>query len=127
MKLTEAEWQIMNALWQGFPVTARQLAARLPKDVTWAYTTIKTLLARLVEKHAVQETKQGNTSLYEPLISQAKARKSALRSLVDLAFDGALGPLMHFLVEDQNLSEKQRKELIELLQSNDKPLKGGSL
>lgn len=127
MKLTEAEWQIMNALWQGFPVTARQLAGRLPKDVTWAYTTIKTLLTRLVEKRAVQETKQGNTSFYEPLVSQAKARKSALRSLVDVAFDGAIGPLMHFLVEDQNLSDKQRKELIELLQSNDKPLKGGSL
>ena len=66
MKLTETEWQIMNVLWERYPTTARGIAERLPAEVEWAYTTIKTLLARLVEKGALKENKKGNTSLYEP-------------------------------------------------------------
>ena len=75
------------------------------------------MLSRLVEKEAVSEQKQSNMSVYEPLISQRKARLSAFRQLLDQSFDGAMGPLMHFLLEEQKLNSKQRKELIEILQN----------
>jgi len=115
MKLTQAEWQIMNALWEKHPATARDIMSRLPKDVKWAYTTLKTMLSRLVEKEAVSEQKQSNTSVYEPLVSQRKARLSAFRLLLDQSFDGAMGPLMHFLLQEQKLNDRQKKELIEIL------------
>jgi predicted transcriptional regulator len=120
MKLTEAEWLIMNALWDKYPATARDIAKRLPEGVTWAYTTIKTMLARLVDKKAVSQSKKGNTSVYEPIVSREKARRSALRMLANQAFDGAFGPLMHFLIEEQNLTTKQRKELTDILIRNQK-------
>lgn len=115
MKLTKAEWQIMNALWAKHPATAREVMEGLPAGVHWAYTTIKTMLTRLVEKRAVSESKQGNASVYDPLVSQRKARLSAFRSLVDQAFDGAMGPLVHFLVEEEQLTAKQKEELAALL------------
>lgn len=118
MKLTDAEWQIMNALWQDSPATARQVAQRLPKDVRWAYTTIKTMLSRLVDKKAVKETKQGNVGLYEPLLTRSVAQRSALKTLVNQAFDGAFGPLMHFLVEDQKLTDKQKADLLKALRED---------
>ncbi len=31
MKLTEAQWQIGNALWQKHPATARNIMDRLPR------------------------------------------------------------------------------------------------
>jgi predicted transcriptional regulator len=124
MKLSHAEWQIMNALWDDHPATAREIAERLPPGTRWAYTTIKTMLARLVDKKAVSERKQGNTSIYEPALSRNKARRSALRTLADQAFDGAFGPLMHFLVEQQDLSPKQRAELVRALQQSRR--EGGS-
>jgi BlaI family penicillinase repressor len=117
MKLTQAEWQIMNALWEKHPATARDIMSRLPKDVKWAYTTLKTMLSRLVEKKAVSEQKQSNTSIYEPLVSQRKARLSAFRLLLDQSFDGAMGPLMHFMLQEEKLNDKQKKELIEILQN----------
>jgi BlaI family penicillinase repressor len=119
MKLTDAEWQIMNVLWERYPATARGIAERLPKEVEWAYTTIKTLLGRLVEKGAIKENKKGNTSLYEPLLSRQNARRSALKTLVNQAFDGAFGPLMHFLVEDQKLTTSQKNELLKAIQQSD--------
>lgn len=116
MKLTETEWQIMNSLWERHPATARGVAERLPDKIKWAYTTIRTLLARLAQKGAVREYKEGNTSLYEPLLTRDNARRSALKTLVNQAFDGAFGPMLHFLVNDKTLSPQQRKELTQALE-----------
>ena len=119
MKLTEAEWQIMNALWEQWPATARQIAGRLPDDVKWAYTTIKTMLTRLTDKNAVKETKRGNVGFYEPILTRPDARRNALKSLANQAFDGAFGPLMHFLLEDQKIPVKQKEELLRLLKEGE--------
>ena len=120
MKLTEAEWLIMKALWEGYPAKARQISERLPAGVKWAYTTIKTMLTRLADKGVVSESKQGNVSLYEPILTRQQARKTALSTVLNQAFDGAFGPLMHFLLEDQKLSAKQRRELIKILEKRAK-------
>ena len=120
MKLAETEWQIMNALWKHSPATAREIAENLPEEVSWAYTTIKTILSRLVAKEAVSERKRGNTSVYEPLVSRSKARRSALSSLLNQAFDGAVEPLLNFLAEDRELTKKQRKELARILDEESK-------
>ena len=124
MKLTEAEWQIMNALWEKWPATARQVADRLGDDVNWAYTTIKTMLTRLAEKKAVKETKKGYVGLYEPILTRQNAQRKALTSLVNQAFDGAFGPLMHFLLEDQKLSDTQKEELLKALKQTEGEQKG---
>ena len=118
MKLTEAEWQIMNVLWARYPATARGIAERLPQEVSWAYTTIKTLLSRLVEKGAVKESKKGNTSIYEPVLTRSNARRNAIKILANQAFDGAFGPLMHFLLEDQKLPTSQKQRLIQTLKED---------
>jgi predicted transcriptional regulator len=91
------------------------LSERLPDEVNWAYTTIKTMLTRLVAKKALSERKRANTSLYEPLVSREKARRSAVRSLLDQAFGGAVEPMLDFLADDRKLSGKQRRQLRELL------------
>lgn len=120
MRLTEPEWLIMKALWEDHPATAREVAERLPDEVAWAYTTLKTMLARLATKGAVAESKRGNTSVYEPLVSRRKARRSALSSLLNQAFDGAVAPMLHFLVNERKLSDRQRRELIRVLEEENK-------
>lgn len=119
MKLTEPEWQIMNLLWDKNPANARGIFERLPADINWAYTTVKTTLDRLVVKKAVRKKKQGNIGYYEPILTRKQARSTALKMVLNHAFDGAFGPMMHFLVEDEKLSPKQRKEIIQVLSSKD--------
>ena len=125
MKLTEAEWQIMNVLWERYPATARGISERLPQEVSWAYTTIKTLLTRLVGKGAVREGKKGNTSIYEPLLTRKNARRNAIKILANQAFDGAFGPLMHFMLENQKLTPAQKQELVQSLKEDAGRRKGG--
>jgi len=115
MNLTSAEWRVMNALWQDWPATAREIEARLSDEVDWAYTTLRSVLARLEEKGAVKEYKRSNVSFYEPILTRRKARMAALRSVVSEAFEGAFGPLVHFLVEEEALSEEERRKLMDAL------------
>ncbi len=126
MRLSNSEWQIMKALWEQSPATAREVSERLPEDNDWAYTTIKTMLTRLVGKKAVSERKRANTSVYEPLVSQNLARRSALASLIDSAFDGAVEPFLGFVANHSVLSDDQRKELLSALENEDHDAEEGS-
>lgn len=122
MRLSDSEWQLMHALWKKYPATAREVIEQIPGDVKWAYTTVKTMLNRLVTKKAVAERKRANTSVYEPLVSQNKAQRSALASLYDKVLAGTVEPLMHFLAEPKRISDKERKELIRMLQEMDQEM-----
>jgi BlaI family penicillinase repressor len=116
MKLSEAEWQVMKALWRCQPATVRELIQHLPPEVNWAYTTVKTMLTRLASKQVVSERKHKNTSVYEARISPEKARHSALRTFLNQAFDGTMEPLLHFLVKERKLSIRERRQLAQLLE-----------
>ncbi|MCA8951982.1 MAG: BlaI/MecI/CopY family transcriptional regulator [Planctomycetes bacterium] len=113
-KLTEAEWVVMRAVWAGAPATARDVLARADGP-DWAYTTVKTLLGRLVDKGALAVERRGNTSYYAPIWQPQQARRSALRSLLRSAFDGSFGGLVHHLATDEELSKREREQLAELL------------
>lgn len=115
MKISDAEWIVMNALWDGHPATAREILDRIGEETGWAYTTVKTMLDRLVEKDVVSVRRDGNVGRYRPRWSRARARKSAVRSLIDRAFDGAVGSFLHHLVAEEKLSPRDRARLSELL------------
>jgi len=115
VQLSEAEWKIMNRVWADHPATARAVLEAVEADTGWAYTTVKTMLTRLVEKGALKERKRRGTSEYEPLLTRGKARAAALRALLDRAFGGALGPMMSHLVDEEHLSKKERAELRRML------------
>jgi BlaI family penicillinase repressor len=120
MKLTEPEWIIMNVLWDRHPAKARGVVERLPSRVKWAYTTVKTMLDRLVDKQAVKKSKQGKIAYYEPILSRRQARRTALHTVLNQAFEGAFGPMMHFLAEDEDLTAGERKELGKILSRKSK-------
>jgi BlaI family penicillinase repressor len=125
MRLSEAEWQIMKALWRCQPATVRDLIEHLPPGVDWAYTTVKTMLTRLEGKKAVSERKAKNVSIYEALVSPQTARGSAWSSFMNQAFDGAMEPLLHFLVRERKLTKKQRRQLAQLLEEEEHKERGG--
>lgn len=115
MQLSEAEWRVMNVVWERHPVTVRDVLETLQGETGWAYSTVKTLLARLAGKRAVRVRKRANASVYEPRLSRDEARRSAVRTLLDRAFDGASGSLVHHLLDHHELSRKERAKIAALV------------
>lgn len=115
MKLSDAEWAVMGVVWRRGEASARDVLDETEAETGWAYTTVKTLLARLVEKGALSEHKRANTSIYGPLVTRKRARREALRSLLDRAFDGAFGSLVQHMIKDEKLPKRDRARLAEML------------
>lgn len=107
---SDSEWKVLNALWRGHPASTNELRERLSAE-GWAYTTLKTMLARMEEKGLVRARLRGPHSYYEPLLEQRDAQRSALRALIERVFEGATGPLLAQLMGDRSLSSAERKQL----------------
>ena len=119
MRISDAEWTVMQVAWNRAPVSVRDVWEDVRAETDWAYTTVKTILSRLVAKGALKMTKRGNTGWFEPRVTRTQARRSALKSLVDSAFEGAFGPLVQHLIAEEKLSKRDRRQLTEMLQELD--------
>ena len=56
IKISDAEWEIMKALWSNSTergMTLGEIVRALDENNMWSYTTIRTLLVRLITKGAV--------------------------------------------------------------------------
>ena len=113
--ILETEWAILDALWQAERATARQVTEALQDRRGWAYSTVKTLLDRMVEKNLVQARQVGNVWEYTPALPRQKAQRWAWRRLVDVAFGGATAPTLAFVAKETRLSRRERAELRALL------------
>jgi BlaI family penicillinase repressor len=107
---SDAEWKVLNALWRRHPASARELLGQLSAE-RWAYTTLKTMLDRMEEKGFVHAQRRGNVSWYEPLLERKRAQRAAVRELIARVFEGAAGPLLAHLVDDERLSAAERRRL----------------
>lgn len=112
--ITQAEWDILKALWDLGPTTAREVADHLHSSRQWAYSTVKTMLDRMVEKRLVTARQVGNVWEFTSAVAQEDVRKGAWHQFVDAAFGGALSPALEF-VAAQAISPKDRERLLNLL------------
>jgi BlaI family penicillinase repressor len=114
-EILETEWDIMEALWQAERATARQVTEALVERRGWAYSTVKTLLDRMVDKQLVQARQVGNVWEYTPALPRQRAQRWAWRRFVDMAFGGAVAPTLAFVAKETKLSKEERQELRSLL------------
>jgi BlaI family transcriptional regulator, penicillinase repressor len=113
--LTDVEWAIMGVVWQHAPCAAGTVQEALQETHGWAYSTLKTTMDRMVAKGLLATHAIRNLQLFVPRITRTEAKRVELRRLLSRAFDGALTPMIQFLVEDEGLSADELKHLRKLL------------
>lgn len=116
-ELFESEWAILQVVWECEPCAAPTVQEALQTSKGWAYTTVKTMMDRMVRKGLLQTERVRNLYLYRSAITRAQARRNELRKVARRAFDGALTPMMQFLIESEKLSEQDYQYLEHLIQN----------
>ena len=115
VELTEGEWEIMKVVWEKQPCTAGTVQEKLVKSRDWAYSTVKTTMDRMTEKGILTIERIRNLQLFRACISEVDAKRGEFRKMLKRAFDGALTPMMQFLIEHEGLSKEQASQLRKLV------------
>jgi BlaI family penicillinase repressor len=116
-ELTEGEWAIIQAVWDNEPCAAPTVQEALTKQKGWSYSTVKTMMDRMVDKGLLRTERIRNLILYSSAITRKQAQGSEIMKAVKRAFDGAITPMMQFLLESNNLSRRQLDELERMIKS----------
>ncbi|MDH4238026.1 MAG: BlaI/MecI/CopY family transcriptional regulator [Phycisphaerae bacterium] len=119
-ELTEAEWAIIQAVWDNEPCAAPMVQEELQARKDWHYSTVKTLMDRMVTKGLLTTERFRNLILYRSAITRVQAQKGEIMRAVKRAFDGALTPMMQFMLDEHKLSQKQLAELESLIKKKRK-------
>ena len=114
-ELTEAEWAIMKVVWENEPCAAGTVQEALAKSKDWAYSTVKTTMDRMANKGFLRIQKIRNVQLFSSAISKVDAKRGEFRKMRKRAFDGALTPMMQFLIEHEGLSRAESAQLRKLV------------
>ncbi|HLI86094.1 MAG TPA: BlaI/MecI/CopY family transcriptional regulator [Bryobacteraceae bacterium] len=91
------EMLCLRALWTLREGNVNQVRALVAQHRPLAYTTIMTVLERLVRKGKLKRRKAGRAFLYAPEASRDTLRRAAIRELVESLFDGSEEDLIRFL------------------------------
>lgn len=114
-RISDAEYAVMAVLWEHSPLTAQQVAERVPGERGWSVNTVKTLLARLIAKKTIGHEEDGRRYRYRPLVAQADYIAVESQRWMDRLFGGKLTPLVAHLVEREALSAQEIAEIEALL------------
>jgi len=98
--ITEAETEVMAALWRLGPLTPARLIEAVKARRAWGEPTIKTLLGRLMQKRAIRSVREDGRLLYHPLVTRDDHRAQEIQALVGRLFDGDAAQLKAFLDGD---------------------------
>ena len=113
--LTEAEWTVMECLWEKSPRTGRETVAWLEGKMGWSRSTTLTLLRRLEEKGAVAGDTEGSVKTFHPLIAREEVAVRETENLLERAYQGSLSLLVSAFTRKQSLPQKEIDELYAIL------------
>ena len=116
-RISGAEHEIMEVLWRDSPLTANEVAERVPSDKGWNIRTVKTLLSRLLIKGALVHEEDGRRYLYRPAVVREDYVSQESHRMLDRLFDGRITPLVAHLAERDALSDQDIAEIEALLKA----------
>lgn len=122
-EITEAELEIMQALWKnkrGNLTTIMEELSKKSKTEEKNKNTIKTLIHRLIQKGAIESQKVNNKEVeYIPKINEKKFITKESNSFLNKFFNGNTEKLLLNFVENKKVTKKELQKLIDILEQDE--------
>lgn len=115
--LGELESEIMEIVWHSTdPVSVRYVTEKLQHKRKIAYTTVMTIMGRLVQKSLLKRQESGKAYIYQPAFSRDKFLGRITRQIIkNFIANFGDAAVAHFAEEAEKLDPKKRKELKKIL------------
>lgn len=122
INLTEAEWSVMECLWEHSPRTGREVTQELAEKEGWNRSTTLTLLSRLEAKGAVSSNSAGSKKAFSALLQREDAAMRETEDFLSRVYKGSLSLMVSSMTQKKALSKNEIQELYAML----KELEGGN-
>ncbi|HEY5043276.1 MAG TPA: BlaI/MecI/CopY family transcriptional regulator [Verrucomicrobiae bacterium] len=119
VELTEAEWSVIKAVWETEPCTAPAIREKLFEPTGWHYSTVRTLMDRMVAKGVLKAKKEGKLTIYQSVVTRAQAQRGELVYALKHAFNGALTPMVQCLLDTKDVSHAELDELKKIIAAHE--------
>ena len=114
--LSEAELEVLKALWDEGPAPVRRVNEVLTRrGRRWAYTTVLTLLQRLATKGWVSVDTSGSAHVFRASATREELLSDRLRDLADQVCEGTPAPLVLALVQGHQFTTEEIARFRQLL------------
>lgn len=114
MRLTEAEWSVMEVLWSGERFSLKEIACVLLNTNGWSKNTVHTYLTRMEGKGLVSIDRT-NPKPYSALISKDDVARRERDQLLHKVYGGAAGDLIAAFLKETPISHQEADRLRRLL------------
>jgi len=114
MKLTAAEEQLMELIWDKSEVFMKDIIDTYP-DPKPATTTIATLLKRMQNKGFVGYKLMGNSRQYYPLVKKSDYFSKHVKDLIKDFFGSSAMQFASFFTKETNLSKDELEDLRKII------------
>ena len=122
INLTEAEWSVMECLWEHSPRTGREVTQDLAEKEGWNRSTTLTLLSRLESKGAVSSNSEGTKKTFSAVLQREDAAMRETEDFLSRVYKGSLSLMVSSMTQKKVLSKNEIQELYAML----KELEGGN-
>ncbi|HEX8410632.1 MAG TPA: BlaI/MecI/CopY family transcriptional regulator [Thermoanaerobaculia bacterium] len=103
--LSRREREIVEIIFaSGGEASAEQIRERLSDPPS--YSAVRAMLAKLEAKGAVRHREEGVKYVYSPTVPRGTARRSAVKRLVDVFFEGSARQAASALLKDEKWSDE---------------------
>lgn len=116
VNLSDAEWKLMNLLWENAPRTIMQLTNELKTETGWTKHTVISFLKRMQEKGAVHYEDGEKAKLYYPDLKREEAVLQETEDFLARVFQGRMGMMINTMVQQKALSKEELAELHKILE-----------
>ncbi len=114
-ELTQRELEVLEILWDIKSGFVKDVIDRFEEPKP-PYTTVSSIIRILESKGFVTHKTYGKTHEYTPAVSRIKYKKSMLKQMVSVFFEGSFDNVVSFMTKENELSEKEVNEIAALIE-----------
>ena len=122
-KISDSEWEVVRILWKLGECTATEVCDALAGSFEWSPKTVRTFLARLVQKGVASVEMIDGINHYTSLVEETTSKQVVGQSFMNRFFSGGLPSMVAHFVNDDQVTLDELAELQKVIDERRKQLK----
>ncbi len=111
----ESEMEILHIVWERGEASVAEVHEQILTTRKVAYTTVMTIMKKLSDKGLLTYRKEGVSYIYSAAKPESEVKHGLLRNMLTKVFKGSHSEMVQSLVENESLSEAERREIEEAI------------